>query len=277
MFLFYDPDTLRPMRTIDDPAPPEEVARIKAGADGVFIRTKLNRPVNRVRIERRETELIVIDDETGDEMELVREMTPNFPDGDGPITGLPIPCIFVYNGREFPIEDGALDLTIEGVGTHMLTFKADGYLPLTIMRVVGEPGVNTMQKMIIMRERGVLIAEQHARIDAQAETLRARYVTLAPGQAMVYEAKRREAEGVRMQEESEINRADYPHIVVEKERLGVATMREAADVILAKASEWTSLSARIEQARWIAKARIAEAQTEMEMMNIRIEGFDNGE
>ncbi|TKT78438.1 hypothetical protein [Aquamicrobium sp. LC103] len=91
-----------------------------------------------------------------------------------------------------------------------------------------------------------------AEIDRHAENLRAAYVTVTPGQALVYEQKRREAEAVMS------GGTDAPHIAAEAEMNGIS-IEEQARAVIAASDKWRAASVAIETRRLSAKAAVRAA------------------
>lgn len=91
-------------------------------------------------------------------------------------------------------------------------------------------------------------------VDAQAETIRGRYITRGTGQAMAYQRKEYEAREVLA------GAPPGPHIQAEAEMRGIAPW-EVATTIVQLAEQWAQVSAAIEAERLKVKAAIAQAQT----------------
>lgn len=137
MLLFFDPTTLQPRSTIDDPAPPEAVVAARTGVDGPFLRTRDNYSIDAVSIELRDAGLAVVLKATGQPVPLGREMTPVFSDDGSKIRGLPYGTVLRYNGAEFPVPPGEeVEILIDTPGSHRFEFVAPGFLPYVQMRVV---------------------------------------------------------------------------------------------------------------------------------------------
>jgi hypothetical protein len=107
-----------------------------------------------------------------------------------------------------------------------------------------------------------LKATVSAKVDAQAEQQRQRYLTPGAGQALVYERKRAEAE--RMATDADPQPAAYPLLAAE---VGITapTLAEVGAVVRGLADQWTAAAAAIEAARLAAKAAIAAATTPPEV------------
>lgn len=92
-----------------------------------------------------------------------------------------------------------------------------------------------------------LVAEVHAAIDAQAEAIRARFITASPGQAMTYLQKDAEARAWLAD-----HNAPTPMLSAEAEALGIPVGTLAGQVI-ANADLWGLIGGKIEGARRAAK------------------------
>lgn len=107
------------------------------------------------------------------------------------------------------------------------------------------------------------------RIDTLAEAARAQWITLGSGQALVYEAKRREAEAwvVETAAAATHNHADYPWMLGRAARLNAAAeadvtqaqMQAVADEWAAKAAAWIAAGIAIDTVREAAKSDVASA------------------
>lgn len=96
-----------------------------------------------------------------------------------------------------------------------------------------------------------------ARLDAEAEAVRARYITVGSGQAMTYMAKAAEAAAAVAEEDPEP--ADYPLLSAEV-GITAATLAEVAAVVLAAHRDWQVMGAAIEAARLGGKAAVMAAE-----------------
>lgn len=101
-------------------------------------------------------------------------------------------------------------------------------------------------------------AEAARLADGTAETARLRYITPGDGMAMVYEAKRREAEAF---SEAAYDADLSPLIAAEAVRTG-ETPASIAAIWSERANAWQKIAAVIETARFDAKAAIAAAPDE---------------
>lgn len=95
-------------------------------------------------------------------------------------------------------------------------------------------------------------------IDAEAETVRLRYVTPGAAQQLVYEAKRHEA--VALAADQNPDPADYPLLAAE---IGITagTLTDVGAAVLLTAAQWRNAAAAIERLRLGAKAAVAAATT----------------
>jgi len=101
-----------------------------------------------------------------------------------------------------------------------------------------------------------LKAELQADIDRSAGEVRLFFITDAPGQDMIYQEKRREAEA--LQADPDLPPEDTPHITAESAAFGVTRVEKALE-ILAQATLWSSVSSMIETRRLSAKAAVQSA------------------
>ncbi|RWM27909.1 MAG: hypothetical protein EOR77_30790 [Mesorhizobium sp.] len=95
-------------------------------------------------------------------------------------------------------------------------------------------------------------------IDAQAENVRSRFITLGSGQAMVYQQKRLEAEAYMA--DPEIAPGEIPHLVREA-ALNDIPLFDQAVIVLTMAEQWKVVSSYIEDFRLAAKKAVALATT----------------
>lgn len=102
-------------------------------------------------------------------------------------------------------------------------------------------------------------AELSAAIDQAAGRVRAKYVTDAPGQDLLYDRKRREAEYVTDQGAG----ADPALCPVLAASVGIEapTLADCAALVLAKESQWAAIAAAIELRRLSGKAAVNAATT----------------
>ncbi|MCD2184197.1 hypothetical protein [Rhizobium sp. GN54] len=101
-----------------------------------------------------------------------------------------------------------------------------------------------------------LKAELQADIDRSAGEVRLLFITDAPGQDMIYQEKRREAEA--FQANPDLPPEQTPHMTAEAAAFGMTRVAKASE-ILAQASAWTAVSAMIETRRLSAKASVQAA------------------
>lgn len=111
-------------------------------------------------------------------------------------------------------------------------------------------------KFHVIRGLDTIKAELCAKVDAEAGQVRLRYITDAPGQQMVYQEKRREAEEYLSLGASAIT----PHLVAEAQLLGI-TVDAMAQQVLQASIAWASVSPTIETTRLAAKAAINASTT----------------
>lgn len=103
----------------------------------------------------------------------------------------------------------------------------------------------------------VVKAALKTEVDRAAGQLRAQFITVAPGQDMVY--LRKAAEAKAYQTEDDPAAADYPilsaSVVIEG-----ATLADVAAMVVGKEAQWTKIAAVIEAARLGGKAAIDAAE-----------------
>lgn len=95
-------------------------------------------------------------------------------------------------------------------------------------------------------------------IDAFAGACRSSYITVAPGQEMVYTQKEKEAEMITAN--PEISSSQVPHLASEAVMNGVSLLDQAA-IVLSLAHGWRQVSVLIETTRLDSKARVGVATT----------------
>jgi hypothetical protein len=116
-------------------------------------------------------------------------------------------------------------------------------------------------------------ADALARIDKAAGEARARYITIAPGQAETYQAKAIDAESYLAG-----NEGPHPWVAADAAAFAI-TETEAAEAILAQRDAWVRLGALIEQVRLASKQQVKAALTAREAMEaakaaeVMLEGF----
>jgi len=98
-----------------------------------------------------------------------------------------------------------------------------------------------------------------AEVDFQAGEVRKQFITVIPGQDMVYLEKRTEAE--RITANPLINPALVPHLANEAELNNVGLLQMAA-TILTMEHQWKQISAIIEEKRLTAKKNVDAADSE---------------
>lgn len=102
----------------------------------------------------------------------------------------------------------------------------------------------------------------HYDIDVAAGEVRKLYITATPGQEMLYQQKRAEAEMVCSN--PEIDPVYTPHIAREALANGVSLLDQAA-VVLTMANQWMVISSIIEDMRLAAKKAVTAATTPAEI------------
>lgn len=108
----------------------------------------------------------------------------------------------------------------------------------------------------IREDLSALKAKLQADIDRAAGEIRLLFITDAPGQDMIYQEKRREAEALQLA--PELPPEQTPHLTAEAAAFGVTRAAKALE-ILAQAAAWCSVSAMIETRRLSAKAAVQAA------------------
>lgn len=110
----------------------------------------------------------------------------------------------------------------------------------------------------IRDDLAALKAKLHADIDRGAGEIRLLFITDAPGQDMIYQEKRREAEA--FQANPDLPPEHTPHLTAEAAAFDVTRTVKAFE-ILAQAAAWTTVSAMIETRRLFAKAAVQSAHS----------------
>lgn len=111
------------------------------------------------------------------------------------------------------------------------------------------------------RELGAVKADAKARIDADAETARLRYITAGSGQAMEYQEAA--AEAVRYVATS--GAGAYPMLQASVDAGEAANLAAAAALITAREDAWANIGANIRRLR-IAAKRAVDAATTVEQV-----------
>lgn len=110
-----------------------------------------------------------------------------------------------------------------------------------------------------------LKGEAHVIIDSVAGSVRARYITIAPGQESTYLIKAQQA--------AEFKAGGYsgqiPGLVQAEVSATGATAKQAADAILTMQAEWVAIAAQIESARRRGKVTVTNAQSVIEIDEAR--------
>ena len=117
-------------------------------------------------------------------------------------------------------------------------------------------------KLSLNKDLAPLKAAAIALVDQQAGEVRSRYITVAPGQEMVYLEKRQEAE--RYIANPSIAPDDILHLTREAALNGITVM-DQAEIVLTMARQWKQVSGPIEDMRLSAKKAIDAATTPAEI------------
>lgn len=110
--------------------------------------------------------------------------------------------------------------------------------------------------LLLSKNLAPLRASAMAEIDTAAGEFRKNFITSVPGQEMVYQQKRVEAE--LLMANLNVSQAEIPHITAEA-ALNQITPYDQAVIVLAMAEQWATISAQIETKRLAAKAAVAAA------------------
>ncbi|TPJ51657.1 MULTISPECIES: hypothetical protein [unclassified Mesorhizobium] len=110
--------------------------------------------------------------------------------------------------------------------------------------------------MLLSKNLTPLRAAAVEKIDNSAGEVRKLFITSVPGQEMVYQQKRVEAELLMAQ--LDISPSEIPHITAEAALNGI-TPYDQAVIVLTMSEQWTAISAQIETMRLAAKAAVAQA------------------
>jgi hypothetical protein len=108
----------------------------------------------------------------------------------------------------------------------------------------------------VMEDLSEVKSKLHASIDKRAGEVRLLFITDAPGQDMVYQQKRREAEAYLAN--PSIDPQEIPHIAAEATAQGVSLSDKATEII-GQSSMWATVSAVIEARRLTAKSAVTSA------------------
>jgi len=148
--------------------------------------------------------------------------------------------------------------TIE-IGGQILEIAEDKPLPPRNVREAwisdGAGGITTDQAAALAITKARLLAE----IEAKAGSIRAKYITTQPGQDLLYERKRREAEYVDTQG-ANANPALCP-VLSASVGIEAGTLADCATLVLARESQWAAIAAQIEARRLSGKAAVNAATT----------------
>lgn len=117
-------------------------------------------------------------------------------------------------------------------------------------------------RFALKKDLAPLIAAGEAQIDTLAGICRKKYITVVPGQEMVYSQKREEAELIIANPNVDLHRV--PHLAREASTLGISLL-DMANAVQAKAAEWLIVSPPIEDTRLTTKAAIRAATSPAEI------------
>jgi len=138
-----------------------------------------------------------------------------------------------------------------------------------LMRGSGPPG--TAAQQILEETQGIILVPREAlntseinmdavraslleQIDAAAEDIRSRFITLGSGQALTYQRKESEARAWT----PETDPAEVPFLAAEAAALGVS-LSEVVTTVIEAADFWAVVGAAIEAVRLRAKRAVADA------------------
>lgn len=110
-------------------------------------------------------------------------------------------------------------------------------------------------------------AEAKEEIDRQIGEIRKLYITVVPGQDLVYQEKRIEAE--RLIADPNLDPSEAPHIYLEASLNEVDPLTQA-NMILQAAAAWREISAPLEEIRLSAKKKVDQAETKEEIEEAKI-------
>lgn len=104
--------------------------------------------------------------------------------------------------------------------------------------------------------------QMKAQIDTEAGNVRAAYITVAPGQEMVYMTKEAEAQLILADpgQGSNVPDTDTPHVSSEATHYNVTRFAKAQEILGMRAA-WAAISPQIETRRLAAKDAVAAATT----------------
>ena len=121
-------------------------------------------------------------------------------------------------------------------------------------------------RISIVKDLTPLKLAAKADVDQQAGSVRQRFITTTPGQELVYQEKRREAESICLN--PNIPTSEVPHLAREAEASSVDLLT-IASVDLTMAQQWSHVSAVIEDIRLAAKTAIDAAADPHEIETAR--------
>lgn len=117
-------------------------------------------------------------------------------------------------------------------------------------------------KLNLTRNLTLTRIEAWATIDAEAERVRGKFMTLGSGQAMVYDQKRREAETFMANQG--VSPEEIPHLTTESAMNGISIFDQAV-IYLTMSEQWLTVSPMIENLRLAAKAAVGNATNPQEI------------
>lgn len=145
------------------------------------------------------------------------------------------------------------------IGGQVLEIAEDQPLPPRSLRAAwisdGAGGIAVDDAVALSVTKSRLIAA----VEAKAGAIRAKYITDQPGQDLLYERKRREADYV-VDQGSNANPALCP-VLSASVGIEAPTLADCAALVLSRESLWASIAAQIETRRLGGKAAILAAAT----------------
>ncbi|MBD9511643.1 hypothetical protein IB265_33345 [Ensifer sp. ENS10] len=117
-------------------------------------------------------------------------------------------------------------------------------------------------KLSVTKDLEPLKQQALSNIDANAEKIRGRYITLGSGQAMVYDQKRAEAEKFMVDYNVDLTTppSEIPHLTAESAMNGISLFDQAV-IYLTMRQSWLTVSLIIEERRLVAKTAVMAAQS----------------
>lgn len=117
-------------------------------------------------------------------------------------------------------------------------------------------------KLTLRKNLTPLKTEACSKIDREAENVRALFVTMGSGQAMVYQQKLSEAE--LYLSDQNVSEALISHVVSEANLNGISIYDQAA-IIVTMAEQWKTISVLIEELRLSSKKAVQTASNPAEI------------